>query len=393
MKKSISLAIVGAMIFSLTACGSTDGGSAKTEAVTTGTAQESKIETGASAGTGASGTVDRTGGYEANSWDQSAEFDKAMKEMDLSGIVDGCEPKSITMSTHCSETDSNYLYALAFQKAVDALSGGQMKVEVYGNGQLFGQNDALQALQQGTLDIANSDTALLANYNPAAGILDIPFLFKNRDQAVKAVQDEEISDYIDGLISDSDMHLLSVLPLNFRNALVKNMDIDSVDDFNGFIMRTPEAPHTIAAYEAIGATPTVIPSGEAYTAVQTGVADGLEGHAEYMWLQKFYEVAKNYVQTEHVFTFTDYIMSKKVYNSLTDKQKQVIDQAARQAQQVHLAYTAELFPHMYANLKSVGVKITEIDKQPFIEATEEYRNKYISDNHLQDFVDKINSFE
>lgn len=381
-KKMISLLLAGVMTVALTACGGADSGSSTSAAATQTTGA---VES-------ANG-VDRTGGYEANSWDQPSEFDKAMAVMDLTAVVDGCEAKSLTMSTHCSETDSNYLYALAFQKAVDTLSGGQMKVEVYGNGQLFGQNDALQALQHGTLDIANSDTALLANYNSVAGILDIPFLFKNRDQAVKAVQDEEISNYIDGLIADSDMHLLSLLPLNFRNALVKDMKIDSVDDFKGFIMRTPEAPHTIAAFEAIGATPTVIPSGEAYTAVQTGVADGLEGHAEYMWLQKFYEVAKNYVQTEHVFTFTDYVMSKKVYSGLTDKQKKVINEAAKQAQQVHLAYTAELFPHMYANLKSAGVKITEIDKQPFIDATEEYRSKYISENKLKEFVDKINSFE
>lgn len=381
-KKMISLLLAGVMTVALTACGGSDSGSSTSTAATQTTGA---VES-------ANG-VDRTGGYEANSWDQPSEFDKAMAVMDLTAVVDGCEAKSLTMSTHCSETDSNYLYALAFQKAVDTLSGGQMKVEVYGNGQLFGQNDALQALQHGTLDIANSDTALLANYNSVAGILDIPFLFKNRDQAVKAVQDEEISNYIDGLIADSDMHLLSLLPLNFRNALVKDMKIDSVDDFKGFIMRTPEAPHTIAAFEAIGATPTVIPSGEAYTAVQTGVADGLEGHAEYMWLQKFYEVAKNYVQTEHVFTFTDYVMSKKVYSGLTDKQKKVINEAAKQAQQVHLAYTAELFPHMYANLKSAGVKITEIDKQPFIDATEEYRSKYISENKLKEFVDKINSFE
>lgn len=328
-------------------------------------------------------------------WDQPAEFEKALATMDLSGVVADVEPldKALTMNTHCSEADSNYLYALAFQKAVETLSGGQMKVEVYANGQLFGQADALQAVQQGTLDIANSDTALLANYNPAAGVLDVPFLMKNRDQALRCVQDEEFAAFINDMIKDSDMHLLSILPLNFRNALVKNMDIDSVDDFKGFIMRTPEAPHTIAAYEAIGATPTVIPSGEAYTSVQTGVADGLEGHAEYMVLQKFYEVAKNYVQTQHVFTFTDYVMSAKVYNGLTDKQREVIDKAAKLAQGVHIAYTANLYPAMYATLEANGCKITEIDIQPFVDATEEYRNNYIEQYGLQDLIAKVNSYE
>ncbi len=326
-------------------------------------------------------------------WDQPAEFEKALATMDLSNPVDGCEKASFTMSTHCSTTDSNYLYELAFKQAVETLSGGAMTVNLYANGELFGQADALQAVQQGTLDIANSDTALLGNYDPAAGVLDIPFIMKNRDQALRCVQDEEFANFINSMIEPSDMHLLAILPLNFRNALVKNMDIDEVADFKGFIMRTPEAPHTIAAYEAIGATPTVIPSGEAYTSVQTGVADGLEGHAEYMVLQKFYEVAKNYVQTQHVFTFTDYVMSGKVYNGLTDKQKEVIDRAAKLAQGVHIAYTANLYPAMYATLEANGCKITEIDIQPFVDATESYRNDFIEKYGLQDLVAKIDSYE
>jgi tripartite ATP-independent transporter DctP family solute receptor len=328
-------------------------------------------------------------------WDQPAEFEKALATMDLSGVVADVEPlkKPLVMNTHCTENDSNYLYALAFKQAVETLSGGAMSVEVYANGQLFGQADALQAVQQGTLDIANSDTALLANYDPAAGVLDIPYLMKNREQAVRCVQDDEFAAFINKMIEPSDMHLLSILPLNFRNSLVKNMDIDSFDDFKGFIMRTPEAPHTIAAFEAFGATPTVIPSGEAYTSVQTGVADGLEGHAEYMVLQKFYEVAKNYVQTQHVFTFTDYVMSGKVYNGLTDKQREVIDAAAKQAQGVHIAYTANLYPAMYATLEANGCKITEIDRQPFVDATESYRNAYIEANNLQDLIAKVDSYE
>ncbi|MCC8126859.1 MAG: TRAP transporter substrate-binding protein [Clostridiales bacterium] len=386
IRKITGMVLAGSLVLSMTACGSGSSSSGTTSTTAAAAAEASGTETEAAADAAEENS-------DAAEWDQEAEFEKALATMDLSNVIDGVDSKDLTMSTHCSETDSNYLYALAFEQAVETLSGGQMQVELYANGQLFGQSDALQALQQGTLDIANSDTALLANYDPAAGILDIPFLMKNREQALKCVQDEEISDFINSMIEPSGMHLLSVLPLNFRNSLVKNMDIATIDDFKGLIMRTPEAPHTIAAFEAIGATPTVIPSGEAYTAVQTGVADGLEGHAEYMVLQKFGEVAQNYVQTQHVFTFTDYVMSKSVYDSLTDAQKQVIDEASKLAQSVHIAYTAELYPAMYAELESEGVKITEFDTAPFIEATEDYRNNYIEENNLQDLVEKINAYE
>lgn len=324
-------------------------------------------------------------------WDQEAEFASAIESMDLSGVVSDCEEKDLTMSTHVSETDSSFLYCLAFKEAVETLSGGAMTVELYSNSQLYGQAEALQAVQQGTLDIANSDTTLLANYNPAASVLDMPCFLKSRNQAVALTSDPDVMGFINDAIGDSNMHLLSVVPMDFRNALCKDMDIDSVDDFKGFILRVPEAPHTIAAFEAIGATATVIPSSEAYTSVQTGVADGLEGNAEYIYLSKFYEVAKNLVQTHHIFSFLDFVMGKEAYEALTDNQKAVIDAAAEQAHGAFLHYTERLFPAMYKALQDEGVVFTEIDRQALVDATEEYRNNYITENGLEEVVEKINS--
>ena len=59
-----------------------------------------------------------------------------------------------------------------------------MTVDIYANGQLFGQADALSALSQGTLDIALSDTALFANYDPSGALFDMPYLVDSREQAI-----------------------------------------------------------------------------------------------------------------------------------------------------------------------------------------------------------------
>lgn len=302
----------------------------------------------------------------------------------------GIEPLDLILSHHTSENDSNHVYALAFADAVKELSGGKMKVEVYANGQLFGQADALAALSQGTLDIALSDTALFANYNPAGAIFDMPYLIESREQAIRMVKDKEIIDIIRGImLNSSHLHVLSIQPLYFRSSLVKNMDIDSIEGFKGLVMRTPEAPHTIAAFRAFGSNPTVVPSGEAYTAVQTGVTDGLEGHPEYVYLQKFYEVAKNYVQTKHVFTFTAYSMSQSVYKGLSDAQRNIIDRAAEKAQDVFLEYTKGLFENSLKKLQEEGVRITEVDLEPFKTATANYLSTFIEKNNLQEMYEKI----
>lgn len=350
MKKLLGILLTGVMVFSLTACG---------------------------------GTKDST---------TTTKVDNDAKS--TAGVVQGVEAMKLTLSEHVSENDSNNVYAVAFAKAVNDLSGGKMKVEIYANGQLFGQADALAALKQGTLDIALSDTALFANYNPAGALFDMPYLIDSREQAIKMVKDDEIINKLrDIMIKSANIRVLTVQPLYFRSSLVKDMKVNSIAGFKGLIMRTPEAPHTIAAFKAFAANPTVIPSGEAYTAVQTGVADGLEGHPEYMFLQKFYEVAKNYVQTKHVFTFTAFSMSGTVYDKMSAPQKEVIDKAAVVAQNAFLDYTSTLFEDSIVKLKEKGVKITEVDLAPFKASTVDYVSKFVEKNNLQEIYDKINKLK
>lgn len=299
------------------------------------------------------------------------------------------EPRVLTLSHHCTEDDSNNILFTKFAELVEEKTNGEIKIEIYANGQLYGQAEALEALQLGTLDLGMSDTALWANYDPGCALLDMPYIFKSREHAIKVSSSDIIDPIKERLVEAAGIRPILVECLNFRNSLVKDMDVDSFEDFKGMKMRTPEAPMTIAAFEAIGANPIVIPSGEAYTAVQTGVADALEGHAEYMVLQKFYEVAKNYVQTQHVMTFTALNMSEQVYQSLTDEQKQAFAEAADEALDYFYDYTETLFDEKYAELEEQGVKITEIDRTPFEEACAPFIQEFIEENDLQDLYDQI----
>ena len=307
-----------------------------------------------------------------------------------SGSAGGAvETRVLKLAHHVPEGDSNDILFNKFAELVKEKTNGEIEIDIYPNGQLYGQKDGLEALKLGTLDLAMSDTSLWANYDPACGVLDMPYMFKSREHAIKVASSDIIDPIKDRLVSSAGIRPILVECLNFRNALVKDMNVDSFEDFKGMKMRTPEAPMTIAAFEAVGANPVVIPSGEAYTAVQTGVADGLEGHAEYMVLQKFYEVAKNYVQTQHVMTFTALNMSEKVYETLTDSQKQAFADASTESLAYFYEYTDKLFEEKYAELEANGVKITDIDRTPFEEACAPFIQQFVADNNLQDVYSAI----
>lgn len=86
-------------------------------------------------------------------------------------------------------------------------------------------------------------------------------------------------------------------------------------------------------------------------------------------------------------------MSQKVYDGLSDAQKQVIDEASVLAQDAFLEYTSTLFEDSMKKLEEEGVQITEVDLAPFKESTASYLQNFITDNNLQEVFDKIQSLK
>ncbi|NIO10306.1 MAG: hypothetical protein GTO40_20800, partial [Deltaproteobacteria bacterium] len=74
--------------------------------------------------------------------------------------------------------------------------------------------------------------------------------------------------------------------------------------------------------------------GEVYTSMQTGVLDGFEHGAAVVKAQKFYEVSKYIALTRHLFGPLVFAYSEKEWGKLTDKEKQVVLEAAKMARDV-----------------------------------------------------------
>jgi len=297
--------------------------------------------------------------------------------------------KVLRLSTHLSGDHSTMQMAQKFKDILKEKSGGSLDVEFYTDGQLGGQTENCESLKSGTVDMTIIDTGTLANYNPKAGILDMPYLFSTKDQAIAAVSGEVGREFMDMVTESTGIRPISIQTIAFRNTLLKDKAIDSLADFKGVKVRIPENPSIEACFSALGATPVAIPSGEAYTSVQTGVTDGLEGNVEYIAQQKFYEVANICSMTEHVMTFTAFCISDTVYQGLSAEQQTAIDESAAEA----MDYFYELYEDIDANARQTmadnGTTFHELDKAPLMEACAPALEKFVSDNGLEDMYAAI----
>ena len=98
-------------------------------------------------------------------------------------------------------------------------------------------------------------------------------------------------------------------------------------DEDGIELRVPEIPVYVEMARALGTNPTSIPAGKVYTALQTGVVDGMEAPADFVESTKLYEVARHVTRTYHIMTEVSLMASAKRVSAL--RTSQLSPQASR----------------------------------------------------------------
>ncbi len=364
MKKAVALLLTAAMAFSMAACGGSAASSAASEA-------PASSEAAASASSEAAAP--------------------ASSEAAASEAVDG-EAHEFKLSTHLSAEHGAVQYAQKFADLLNEKSGGNLKIDIYTDGQLGGQTENCEALVAGSVDMTIIDTGTLGNYDPRYGIFDMPYVFSSKEHAQKVVGGEIGAKLNEMVTETTGIRPLTIQPILFRNTLLKGIEVRTPDDLKGVKVRVPDNPSIEACFSALGATPVAMPSGEVYTAVQTGVTDGLEGNSEFIVQSKYYEVADTFSKTEHIFTCTCTCISDKVYQSLTDSQKALMNECANEA----MDYFYQLYETIEADsdqaMKDAGVKFVEdVDKEALMAACAPALQSFIEKNNMQEIMDGIDA--
>ena len=70
-----------------------------------------------------------------------------------------------------------------FAKEVERRTAGRYKVQGFYSGSLGGERESIEAVQLGTQELTLTSTGPVPNFVPEARILDIPFLFRDKEPA------------------------------------------------------------------------------------------------------------------------------------------------------------------------------------------------------------------
>ena len=263
-------------------------------------------------------------------------------------------------------------YHIAFLEMADAVkerTDGRVIIEVFPNSEIGAERELTEGMTLGTVDLVVSSTAPVTNFVPELAVLDVPFLFKDRDSAVE-VLNGEIGEELFASLKENGIIGMSWGENGYRHITNAIRPIEKPEDLKGLKIRTQENKIHLAAFEALGAQPTPMAWTEAITGLQQGVVDAQENPAIVADQFKLYDSKQKYMSlTGHVYSVAIYMMSQKTYDELPEDLRDIVLEEGQKAGAKERDLIVEMEKESIQTLKDNGVEIIEeIDAAPFQEA-------------------------
>jgi len=224
---------------------------------------------------------------------------------------DACDDGEIVIKfSHVTNTDRHPkgIAATLLAERVNAEMDGKACMEVFPNSTLYNDDQVLEAMLQGDVQLAAPSLSKFEAFTKQFRIFDLPFMFKNIN-AVDEFQNSET-----GQAMKESMTRRGLLGLAFWHNGMKHMSanvpLELPTDANGLKFRVQNSDVLKAQMAAMGASPQPMAFSEVYGALQTGVVDGQENTWSNIYGQKFFEVQDGVTETSH--GIIDYLLVTNV---------------------------------------------------------------------------------
>jgi tripartite ATP-independent transporter DctP family solute receptor len=232
-------------------------------------------------------------------------------------------------------TDNEIAPAMAhFESLVEARTGGDLDVQVFGAGALGSEVETGKQAQAGTtVQSSILSSGAMSSFYRDYQIITTPFLFPNYRVAWEYFDGDWHAEFMRGAIEESGLRYLGTFDdgggfVAFTNNV---RPIKSVADIEGLRIRVEENPAHVATMKALGASATPLPWGEVLTALGTGLADGQFNAPGVSSSFKLWDVNDYTTWSGHVFNSQSWMVSEAWFQTLPDEYKAIVVDAAQES--------------------------------------------------------------
>jgi TRAP-type transport system periplasmic protein len=242
--------------------------------------------------------------------------------------------ETYTIRIACENSDSypSTLGLYQMEKYIESHTDGKVQVEVCASGQLGGEEETLEQVAQGNLEMAVASFAPIVSYVPEFEVMDIPFVYNSYAEAWMVLDSYVGTDLLDKMESQG-LKGLAYMENGMRQVTSNVSAINSVDDFKGVKLRTMQNNNHMASFSALGANPTPVAFSELYISLSQKVVDAQENPIANVTDKKLYEVQDYLSITNHIYDAMPLVCNLDFFNSLPQSYQKIVQAGAIYAQE------------------------------------------------------------
>jgi C4-dicarboxylate-binding protein DctP len=247
-----------------------------------------------------------------------------------------------------------------FRREVERRTGGAVKIELSDKAELYEDNEVISAVSSGAIDIGTTSLGQFAYDVPLAGVFLQPFMFNfnalvraaaKPGSEIRTLIDEEILYWTNARVlwwqpRGSTVIFSKRIP-ELTPAAIAKRAVGAPDDL------------TKELTKACGGTPHLVPTSDLYEAlqkdnIQITMTDIFGVKERDLW-----KVADTIVNTRHSPSLFIVVINNKVWESLSEKDRQVLSEAAAAVQERMWELFAKVEADAYAFATKKGMKVYE----------------------------------
>jgi TRAP-type C4-dicarboxylate transport system substrate-binding protein len=204
-----------------------------------------------------------------------------------------------------------------FSETLKETSGGKIKTKIYPASALGDYTVVQERVGLGAVDMACQPPASAADKR--FQVVYFPYMVKSWEQARKNYSPgAPLRKVVADLYAEQGIHLLAAWPVYFGGVALNREPVSPGDPAaaKGIKLRVPPMKTFQLLADNTGYLGTPIPFSDAFTAVQTGVVDGVIGSGAEGYYASFRDVTKYYIPQNTHFEVWYLIINKKSFEKM-----------------------------------------------------------------------------
>lgn len=276
---------------------------------------------------------------------------------------------------------------------------GKYLIEVYAGGTLATQEEEIEMLKAGAIQMAEFPIEYLSGSNIRFAAVTLPFLVKDLDANVNFLKNINQSLFNDILAERYDALPLVVWSTGIHEYLGTKKPVKTLEDWKGLLVWVANNTE-MQAVDALGGSPVSLSFFDGYPALQKGTVDaGVGANPTGVWNFKWYDAIR-YITVANTFGTSGYFCIKRsFFNEMPQDIQQILLEEVQQTETEIIAYMNQFAQESLTELGKVGVDIyylPEDEKARWIGAIKPVYEKFYAQigtedaQKIKDAADKAN---